>query len=258
VSSFPSALAGLRIGPVSYLNAQPLIWGIDPTLLYTDVPAELSRKFFAGQLDVALLPLFDILRAGGARIVDDVAIGCQGEVYSVIVASRTNLVSSGTIYLDPASRTSSALLRVLAAEYSGDGPSISEDQKIPEDGARLLIGDAAIEFRRQNGSSWQYHDLGQLWQTHTGLPFVFAMWAVSARADASVFDALRAVKIHGLAARAEIALRQPDPDFALRYLTRHIHYDVSGREKAAIRLFENLLRHHGLLPHAEPAKLDFR
>ena len=89
VRSFDSALAGLRIGPVSYLNSKPLIWGLNPALLNTDIPAELSRKFFAGELDIALLPVFEILRAGGARIVDDVAIACRGEVYSVIVASRT-------------------------------------------------------------------------------------------------------------------------------------------------------------------------
>ena len=149
MSSFDSALTGLRVGPVSYLNSKPLIWGLNPALLDTDVPAELSRKFFAGRLDVALLPVFEILRAGGARIVDDVAMACHGEVYSVIVASRTPFANSGAIYLDPASRSSAALLRVLVAEYYPNGPRIVAGEAIPENGARLLIGDAAIEFRRR-------------------------------------------------------------------------------------------------------------
>jgi chorismate dehydratase len=258
VSSSDSALAGLRIGPVSYLNSKPLIWGLNPALLDTDVPAELSRKFFAGKLDIALLPVFEILRAGGARIVDDVAIACQGEVYSVIVASRTGFASSGKIYLDPASRSSAALLRVLVAEYYPEGPLISGNEGIPEDGARLLIGDSAIEFRRRNGTAWRYHDLGLLWQKHTGLPFVFAVWAVSARTSPGVFNALRAVKAQGLAARRQIALREPDPDFALQYLTNHIRYDAGSAEKMAIRRFESLSRRHGVLPHDEPANLDFR
>ncbi len=257
MSSFDPALAGLRIGPVSYLNSKPLVWDLNPALLDTDVPAELSRKFFAGELDIALLPVFEILRAGGARIVDDVAIACRGEVYSVIVASRTAFANSGTIYLDPASRSSSALLRVLVAEYYPKGPLIAGDETIPTDGARLLIGDAAIEFRRQNGTAWHYHDLGLLWHQHTGLPFVFAVWAASARTGPRVFDALRGVKKVGLAAREQIALREPDPDFALHYLTSHIRYDMGKVEKIAIRRFESLSRRHGVLPQGEPAHLDF-
>jgi chorismate dehydratase len=258
VTSYASALAGLRIGPVSYLNAKPLIWGLKPALLDTDVPAELSRKFFAGRLDVALLPVFEILRAGGGRIVDDVAIACRGEVYSVVVASRTAFAECGKIYLDPASRTSAALLRVLVAEYYPQGPSIDEGDVVPENAARLLIGDAAIEFRKRNGNAWRYHDLGLLWRQHTRLPFVFAVWAVSERTSPSVFNALRFIKAEGLAARKEIALGQPDPDFALRYLTNHIRYDLGGAEKIAIRHFESLSRRHGALPLAGPANLDFR
>jgi chorismate dehydratase len=120
-----------------------------------------------------------------------------------------------------------------------------------------LIGDAAIEFRRQNGTAWHYHDLGLLWHQHTGLPFVFAVWAVSARTSRSVSDALRGIKAEGLAAREQIALREPDPHFALHYLTNHIRYDIGNAEKIAIRQFESLSRRHGVLPQGEPADLDF-
>ncbi|HEY5813708.1 MAG TPA: MqnA/MqnD/SBP family protein, partial [Terrimicrobiaceae bacterium] len=143
MSSLNGVFAGLRIGPVPYLNARPLVWGLDPTCLETDVPATLSAKFFASRLDVALLPVFDILRYGTASIVDDVGIACFGEVYSVIVASRTSFSESQAIYLDPASRSSVALLRVLLAEYYSGGPAIIEEPRIPHDAARLLIGDAA-------------------------------------------------------------------------------------------------------------------
>jgi len=255
-----SALSGLRIGPVSYLNTKPLIWGIDRAILAPDVPSALARKFYGGELDAALLPVFEVLRAGGGLLVDDVAIACDGEVYSVIVASRSDFPDCGAIHLDPASRSSAALLRVLLAEFFPGGPVVTEATEIPADGARLLIGDAAMQFRAQAGKGWQYHDLGGLWKACTGLPFVFAVWAVSERtgAAAAIFDAFRTLKAGGLLARKEIAAAEADPDFAFRYLTQWIRYDLGGPEKRALRLYETLCRRHGLLPPGEPADLQFR
>jgi chorismate dehydratase len=258
VSLAVSALAGLRIGPVPYLNAKPLIWGLNSNLLQTAVPAVLSDRFFAARLDVALLPVVDVLRAGTASIADHVGIACDGEVFSVVVASRTSFLETGKIYLDPASRSSTALLRILLAEFYPNGPQIVEGEEMPHDGARLLIGDSAIAFRRRQGSTWCYHDLGWLWKLHTGLPFVFAVWAVAAGASPSVFDALRDVKAAGLAARREIAAREPDPAFAYTYLTEHIRYDIGSEEKAGLRLFEKLAKRHGVLPDSSTAMLDFR
>ena len=101
-----SPLAGLRIGAVSYLNTKPLIRSLADEPLILDVPARLAESFYRGELDVALLPIFEVLRNGGGEVVDDVAIACRGEVYSVIVASRTAFADCETIYLDPSSRTS--------------------------------------------------------------------------------------------------------------------------------------------------------
>jgi chorismate dehydratase len=258
VSPPVSALSGLRIGPVSYLNAKPLIWGLNSNLLQTDVPAALSEQFFAGKLDIALLPVVDVLRADAVWIVDNVGIACDGEVFSVVVASPTSFLETGKIYLDPASRSSTALLRVLLNAFYPGGPQIVEGEEMPADGARLLIGDSAIAFRRCKRSTWQYHDLGWLWKVHTGLPFVFAVWAVARGASPSVFEALRGVKAAGLAARREIAAREFDPAFAYTYLTKHIRYDIGSDEKAGLRHFERLAKRHGILPDTPPAKLDFR
>lgn len=255
-----TALAGLRIGPVSYLNTKPLIRGLDPATLQAAVPAQLAEKFRAGQLDAALLPLFEILRAGGGTLVDNVAIACEGEVYSVMVASRTDFPDCEEIHLDPASRSSVALLRVLLAEFYPTGPTIAEGKKVPADAARLLIGDAAISFRQKNAEGWQFHDLGKLWEKHTGLPFVFAAWIVAPPANkkAAVFKAFRALKEKGLAERTAIAAEHADPAFALKYLTDYIRYDLGPEEKRAIRLFETLARQHDVLPMGDLAQLDFR
>jgi len=250
------ALKDSRIGAVSYLNTKPLIHALETDSLILDVPAKLARDFYAGKLDVALLPLFAVLQAGGGRLVDDVAIACRGEVYSVFVASHGTFADCPEIHLDPSSRSSSALLRVLLAEYYPGSHRIVEEGAVPAEAARLLIGDPAIRFRQQHGAAWSYHDLGALWHKHTGLPFVFAVWAVSEKAG-GIGEALRAAKVSGLAARAVIAARESDPDFARRYLGENIRFDIGPEEKQAIGLFETLARRHGMLPAGEPAKITW-
>ncbi len=248
--------ADRRIGAVSYLNTKPLIHSLEADSLVRDVPANLAREFYAGKLDVALLPLFAFLQAGGGRLVDDVAIACRGEVFSVFVASRGDFQDCREIYLDPSSRSSSALLRVLLDEFYPGRHGIVEGGDIPADAARLLIGDPAIRFRQHHGAALNYHDLGALWEQHTGLPFVFAAWALSEEAR-EIGPVLRAAKISGLAARDEIAAGEKDPRFALRYLTENIRYDLGPDEKQAVRLFEALARRHGVLPAGEPAGITW-
>ncbi len=242
-----ASLAGLRIGAVSYLNTKPLIWPLDPADVVLDVPARLADAFYDGRLDVALLPIFEVLHHGGGLVVDDVAIACRGEVYSVIVVSRKLFADCGEIYLDPSSRTSAALLRVLIAEYHPhlrvcEGPP-------PEDAARLLIGDPAIAFHRELPPGWLCQDLGELWQAHTGLPFVFAVWAVRAGLENApqIAGALRESKRLGLAAREQIAVGESHPEFARDYLNRQIRYDVGQPERDAISWFVTLAERHGLI-----------
>lgn len=251
-----SSLTGLRIGAVSYLNTKPLIWPLDEAALTLDVPARLADAFYEGLLDVALLPIFEVLHHGGGLVVDDVAIGCRGPVYSVIVGSRTPFAECGEIYLDPSSRSSAALLRVLVAEYHPhvricEGPP-------PEEAARLIIGDPAITFHRHLKDGWFCHDLGSIWRDHTGLPFVFAVWALRAglKNATAVATALRECKARGLAAREEIAAGESDPAFALDYLTKSIRYDIGDQEQEAVGLFARLAEKHGLV-RAAPV-LEFR
>jgi len=244
-----------RLGSVPYLNARPLIHGIEDGVLL-ETPSRLAARFAAGHLDAALLPAYEALAGRRAVIVDDIAIACHGEVFSVFLAHREPLEAIESIALDPASRTSAHLLRCILAEYYAMTPICTDTVTHPGQ-ARLMIGDPAIDFRRaQGGGDWQFLDLGAEWLRQTGLPFVFAFWVVNAAAPdpERLAAGLRAVKHAGLAARESIAAASADPAFARTYLTGHIRYDLRNPEKEALRHFSRLLRAHALADAAfEPS-----
>lgn len=242
-----AALRGLRIGCVQYLNSKPLIHGFSDAMLAH--PSELARLLVAGKLDAALVPAFEFLREPHYVLVDDVAIASDGPVHSVILAFHGELSSIRRIALDPASMTSANLLRVLVWEFHGLRPEFGADGD-----AELLIGNQAIEFRDRADAGVRILDLGEEWQRCTGLPFVFAAWAL--RADLpdqrTVADALRALKAHGLAHLGEIvaADRTGTAGFRRRYLTTHIRFDLREREKAGLAWYRELLARHGLIAEA--------
>ena len=246
-----SPLHELRVGCVQYLNAKPLIYGYDGEVTF-DHPAVLARELALGGLDVALVPAFEVLRDPHYAIVDGCAVACEGPVHSVVLAYRGKLRDIRSIALDPASMSSVHLLKVLLAEYHGMRPEYREDGE-----ARLLIGNQAIEFRAtEHDLPWQFLDLGEEWRRQTGLPFVFALWAL--RPDvpnmSAIADAFRAIKAYGLAHLDAIisAEQVQDAAFRQRYLGGHIRYDMGGREKQGLALYRELLAKWLLIESADP------
>jgi chorismate dehydratase len=240
--------AGYRIGSVPYLNARPLTEGLGERLVF-DVPSRLAARFAAGELDAALVPVFEAVSRERALIADGMAIASRGEVFSVFLAHREPLAELESVALDPDSRTSSHLVQCLLAEFHGLDPRYTA---APEDDAqaRVVIGDPAIAFRRAHvGDGWQFLDLGAEWLRCTGLPFVFACWVLREGVEnaGALAEGLRAAKVRGLAARERIAEERSDPEFVRRYLTENIRFDLGDDEKRAISLFAALLRKHGLV-----------
>jgi len=233
-----------RIGCVPYLNARPLIRGLRVDLA---TPAMLSARFAAGRYDAALLPVYEILRLRRPRVADGFGICSLGPVRSVVVAHRQPLDRVPEIVLDPASRTSENLLRVLLAMRFGLSPQLVDSSPDPL-AARLIIGDPAINFQKGMDPAWHILDLGREWTDWTCLPFVFAAWVLGESAPEETPDLLRAAACAGLAAREEIASGEPDPAAALDYLTLAIRHPLCGPEKFAIQKFRTLLLACGLLP----------
>jgi predicted solute-binding protein len=172
-----------RLGVVSFLNSRPLIAGLDrdPRVeLRFDVPARLPRYLDDGRVDAGLIPIVDVLRSGGRyHVLSDACIGCDGETMTVRVFAQVPPDRVQTLWVDGDSHTSVALARVLWREIYHRELELRQVDTPKEDvselPAVLLIGDKVVDPGR--GSFAYEVDLGGAWRQHTGLPFVFAVWA---------------------------------------------------------------------------------
>lgn len=258
----------IRVGAVNYLNTKPLIENLAafaPNVeLSLEVPSKLADQLRDGELDVALIPVIEYFRAGSYSIVKDVAIASRGPVLSVTLFSRVPWGQISSVALDEGSRTSAALTQILMRERYAVNPVLTplpldaDPDKLATD-AVLLIGDRAMRACLP-GFAHAY-DLGQEWLDWTGLPFVFAVWAVRAGVDLRGVDrALLHAKQHGVARAGLIAQREAplldlDAGFCRRYLSNILTYDLGALERAGLRRFYALAHRLGLAP--EGVELEF-
>ncbi len=226
----------MRFGAVSYLNARPLTEGIDPLVLAT--PADLAAMHARGEVDVALLPVA-AGEAMGLPRVGRLGIAAEGPVDSVLLFLRCPLRDVATVALDPASRTSRALTRLLLEEALGISPRYVD----PPADAELLIGDAALV---RGATEEPRLDLAEEWTRWTGLPFVFAAWYGDPRAEPALEEAYRrgSKELARYAREAGLGL----PAGAMeRYLRDRIRYRIGPREEEGLRRFLARGRARGLL-----------
>jgi len=249
----------IRVGAVNYLNTKPLIHDLEsfhPDLaLSLDVPSRLADQLARGELDVALIPAIEYFRSGHYSIVPDISIASRGPVLSVTLFSRVPAANIRRVALDEGSRTSAALTKIFLFKRHNTQPECvplplqADPEQIDAD-AVLLIGDRAMHACLP-GFGHAY-DLGREWEDWTGLPFVYAFWAVREGVDLhGVDDALRRAKEHGCAHTGAIAQREAgllglDAGFCRRYLSNIIQFDLGPREQAGLHMFYMLACELGL------------
>ena len=187
------ALRRPRVGHIQFLNCLPIYWGLVQSNalldveLVKDTPDHLNDALVAGDLDISAISLVEYLRnADRLLVLPDLAVGSDGPVLSVnLVAQRPLAELDGCrVALGSTSRTGVLLARMWLAgvhgvhpEYFRCPPDLS--QMLQEAQAAVLIGDAALRACYEApGRGLGVHDLGQAWRDWTGLPMVFAVWAV--------------------------------------------------------------------------------
>jgi chorismate dehydratase len=249
----------LRIGSVSFLNAKPLIFGLeeaDGIDLKLDVPSRLLDGLLEVRFDVALLPVIDYQRMPGLRLLTSGGIGSDGRTLTVRIFSPIPIEQITTLACDTDSHTSVALARIILGERYRIRPEFVPLDRCTMDGhmALLLIGDKVV-CEEPAGLAHQL-DLGEAWKDLTGLPFVFAAWMARGEvALGDLPDRLEQAKRAGLLHVEEIITRYAVPRgwpaaIAREYLTERLQYDIGPSHLDAIRLFHKLAFQYGLIPQS--------
>ena len=274
----------MRIAASTYLNSAPLVhsfatgsFGTRYTFLGDAAPSRCAALLAAKQADIALIPVIEYQRIPDLLVIPNVAVAAKQQVRSVLLATRKPLNEVKTLALDTSSRTSQALVQIILAERYGVHPQLIEHTPrlgtaftlgtLSEADAALVIGDPALCLTTQaQALGLTIYDLAEEWQTLTGLPFVFAVWAV--RAEALAESRLKPAQLVNdfLEAKAEGLRRVPDiaAQFAaelplplsdlLDYLHVNVNYDLDEMNRTGLQRYYELAAAHGFIEAARAVR----
>ncbi|MFI7385097.1 menaquinone biosynthetic enzyme MqnA/MqnD family protein [Streptomyces sp. NPDC049813] len=281
----------VRLGDISFLNCAPIRWGLADSgaahhLDLTSAPPErLAAQLLAGELDISPVSLVRYLRhAGDLALLPGVAIGSDGPVRSCHIVSHGPLhdLDHEPVVVSGASRSTALLARMVLEDAIGVRPRyrtlppdvLREElvRGLPSARAAVVIGDDALRVWAAPPAGLTVHDTGALWHDWTGLPMVFAVWAVrrtfarehpdAVRAvSAALTDAVRRARAQPLRVAAAAAREARgagagtfDVPVLLDYF-RTLDHTLGERQLAAVQEFSARAAARGEVPAPVPARI---
>jgi chorismate dehydratase len=287
-------LRKLRISIVEFLNTAPLVWGfVDGPLaekydLSFTVPSQCAEALRRGDADVAIIPSIEYQRIENVIALPGMAIAATQEVRSLLVVAKKPIEKAKRIALDTSSRSTAALVRMLAAEEWGIQPEYVEaapnaSEMLKDADAALVIGDPALRISLKMDTlanklpsgeqccqgdaddmpvpgfdTLFVYDVAHQWRQMTGKPCVLAIWAAQrAVVTPELLADFQASKQYGIARIREIAeaasltLDLP-PDALERYLVENIQFDLDAENLAGLHLYFEKAAALGLIPRDRP------
>ena len=255
-------MSPVRVSAVEYLNARPLVEGLESQSglfdLRFDAPARCAAHLHDRSADLALIPSIEYLQSPDYRIVPNLAVASEGAVASVALFTTRPVTSLRSIAVDSNSRTAAMLLRILCAEAWEIEPKLVKLRPdlpvmLKRCDAALIIGDAAL-FLEAEEKGLEKVDLGEEWTVLTSLPFVWAAWV--GRRDVLTAEhgrALEAARAQGEEAVDDIVARHcPDDEerreIGRRYLRENVSFGLDERARSGLRKFYEYAWEQRLIP----------
>lgn len=266
----------VRIGMVNFINTAALYEVWKETVhtpawqVVEAAPADLNRMLASGELDLGIVSSHEYAdHPRQYQILPGLSISATGPVGSVFLFSRfaPEQLDGKLVCLSPQSKTSNGLIKIILEDFYGVRPVYCQAGHGREEfQAVLAIGDQALRLKEEGGFP-HVLDLGDIWQSRTSLPFVFAVWAVSERFVARRGSCLREIHRQLIRCAGEgrgrldeisrlVAPRIPmPPRDCLRYL-QGIELDLGPDKLKGLEAFyQDLIRRNEVMPHALPVKI---
>lgn len=239
-------LKKIKISAVAYTNTKPFIYGIERSNvlnqieLSLDIPSVCAAKLINNQVDIGLIPVAVIPFIPTAKIISNYCIGAVGAVNSVFIFSNVPVGQIKSVKLDPQSRTSNQLAKVLL-KFHFKVDVIFTDDETEQTDAIVLIGDRT--FARKQDFAYAY-DMGEEWMKFTGLPFVFAAWVANKDISPTFIVDFNEALAFGLAHRHELIKELPAIDnFDLEdYLMHKLDFELTVEKRKALDLFLDYIK----------------
>lgn len=269
-------MSALRLGSIQFVNSLPVDLGLlngrvkSHAAIEQATPMGLNQHMTDKRLDVSpVSALWFAEHAEDLFVLPELSISSECNVESVLLFSRLPMaqLKGHRIGITGKGRTTPALLEILCRERFGFAPKLELwDPQAPADAGQvpavLLIGDEALVMKEiMRRERPQVTDLAEVWRSWTGLPFVFALWAVRKevfwqRADdvwALHADILRS-KAWGTAhydeVLSEARRRTALSDSVLRDYFSKLSYGFDENLKSGLRQYFSYARKHGLISQA--------
>jgi chorismate dehydratase len=264
----------LKISAISFLNTVPLMWDFEhePSLEIREnfevgytVPSHCAQALREGTADIGIIPVITTATIPGLVVLPDVAIAARNQVRSILLVSRKPMAEIGTVAVDTSSRTSVGLTQVLLTKFFGGHRELTPmapllGPMLEACDAGLLIGDPAMMAKTDGLYAY---DLAEVWRAKTGLPFVFAVWAVrraalaEMRAGLDLGGIFRRSRDHGLRPESVAAIaREWAPRMGLSeagissYLLENIHYQLDAECRRGLARYFELAAECGVIERA--------
>jgi len=184
--------APIRLGRVDYVNVLPVYMGLDEEgtrcSIVAGVPTELNSRLRRREIDCAPVSAIEVAHARGAyAMIPGLSISSVGPVGSSMLISRRppHDLDGASVALTTHSAASLAYFRILCARLWRITPRTVDaapdlDAMLADHDACVLIGNPAIRAVDSAERRGDLHvvDLGEAWLELTGLPCIFAVWAL--------------------------------------------------------------------------------
>lgn len=217
-------------------------------------PRQLGTLARAGKLDAAAFSFVDgleLVASGEYEWLDALGIAGQGPIRSILLCGTSDpkALQGQAIAVSPQTATTVRLMELWLRDVVGVTGYRLVGAEEPS-AARLVIGDEALKRHLELADQEPQIDLCEAWTAWTGLPFLFARWAVRkglpARAKGELALSLNSALDLGLGDLEHVSQAQAErsglPAAQIQAYLQGIRFRLGPSELDGAALFERKLQ----------------